>query len=205
MRRHNFLLKAVIVIAAGLFSIDLAISNDTSAITRSFTLSDEDLMALDWHFDRNSSAAVIQKTDVPGPGVEFTIHFPDITSKNHSITYVSCKNGGEGSLTGIDVNDYDAFALKFTLLSVNDSNALGAGGSLVVGALIDMGYSWGYRPEVISLQPQRNTAVSLTATDANHISIIGFTAHFFEPQGWDPNGSTVKLLIEAAPNAEILP
>jgi hypothetical protein len=205
MRQHNFLFKAVIVLAAGLFIIDLAMSNDTPAITRSFTLSDEDLMLLDWHFGSYSSSTVINKTDVPGPGVEFTIRFPDNTSKNYSITYVSCKSGSDGLLTGIDINDFDAFALKFTLLSVNDSNAPDAGGSLVVGALINMGYSWGYRPEVISLQPQRNTAVSLTATDANNISIIGFTAHFFEPQGWDPNGSTVKLLVEPAPNAEVLP
>ncbi len=204
MRKQAFLLVAA-VLAAGLFSINLAISNDTPAMTKSFTLSDEDLMLLDWHNDRYSSATVINKTDVPGPGVEFTIRFPDNTSKNNSVTYVSCKSGSDGLLTGADINDFDAFALKFTLLSVNDSNAPDAGGSLVVGALIDMGYSWGYRPEIINLQPQRNTAVSLTATDANEISIIGITAHFLEPQGWDPNGSTMKLLVEAAPNAEILP
>ena len=197
MRKQVFLLKVAAVLAAGLFN--------TLAIANSFTLSDSDLMLLDWHLDRYSSAEVIQKTDVPGPGVEFTIRFPDNTSKNRIVTYVSCKYGSDGSLAGIDINDFDAFALKFTLLSVNDSNSADAGGSLLVGALIDSGYSWAFRPEVINLQPQRNTAVSLTTTDANEISTIGFTAYFAEPNGWDPNGSTVKLLIEAAPNAEILP
>lgn len=197
MRKQIFLFKVVAVLAVGLFS--------TLAIADSFTLSDEDLMLLDWHFDRYSAAAVINKIDVPGPGVEFTIDFPDNTGKNNRVTYVSCKNGGEGSLTGIDVNDFNAFALKFTLVSVNDSNAPDAGGSLLVGALINSGYSHGFRPEAISLLPQRNTAVSITTTDANNISIIGFTAYFLEPDGWDPNGSTVILLIEPAPNAELLP
>lgn len=197
MRKEILLFKVVAVLALGL--------SGTLATAESFTLSDDDLMLLDWHFNRHSSAEVIQKTDVEGPGIEFDIYFPDTNSPNHSITYISCKNGGEGLLTGIDINDYDAFALKFTLISVNDSIAPDAGGSLVVGALINSGYSHGYRPEVISLRPQRNTAISSTTTDANDISIIGFTAHFSTPDGWDPNGSTVRLLIEPAPNAELLP
>lgn len=197
MIKESLLFKVVAVLALGLFG--------TLAIAESFTLSDDDLMLLDYHFYRHSMSEVIHKTDVEGPGVEFDIYFPDTNSPNHSITYISCKNGGEGSLTGIDISAYDAFALKFTLVSVNDSNSPDAGGSLVVGALINSGYSHGYRPEVINLRPQRNTAISSTKTDAKNISIIGFTAHFSAPDGWDPNGSTVRLLIEPAPNAELLP
>ena len=197
MIKESFLFKVVAVLALGPFG--------TLAMAESFTLSDDDLMLLDYHFYRYSMSEVINKTDVEGPGVEFEIYFPDNTRKNNSITYVSCKNGGEGSLTGIDISAYDAFALKFTLVSVNDSNSPDAGGTLLVGALINSGYTHAFRPEVINLLPQRNTAVSSTTTDANNISIIGFTAYFLEPDGWDPNGSTVRLLIEPAPNAELLP
>jgi hypothetical protein len=198
MRKEILLFKMAAILALGIFS--------TSAIAKSFTLSDDDLMLLDWHSDGCSKSKVINKIDVEGPGVEFDIYFPDADRSNHSVTYVSCRNGGKGLLTGIDISDYNAFALKFTLVSVNDSNSPDAGGSLVVGALVDMGYSYGYRPEVISLQPQHsNTAISSTKTDAKDISIIGFTVHFLTPDGWDPNGSTIRLLIEPAPNAEILP
>ena len=197
MRKKILLLKVVAILTLGLFG--------TLAIAENFTLSDDDLMLLDRHFNCVSSSEVIYKTDTEGPGVEFDIHFPDTNSPNHLITYVSCKNGGEGLLTGIDISDYDAFALKFTLVSVNDSNLPDAGGTLVVGALINSPYSYAYRPEGISLQPGRNTAISSTKTDANNTSIIGFTAHFLTPDGWDPNGSTVRLLIEPAPDAELLP
>ncbi|MCK5472914.1 MAG: hypothetical protein KAI59_02695 [Planctomycetes bacterium] len=198
MRKKILLLEVAAVLILGLFA--------ALAIAENFTLSDDDLMLLDYHFNHHSSSSeVIYKTDVEGPGVEFDIHFPDTNRQNHSITYVSCKNGGEDLVTGININDYDAFAIKFTLVSVNDSNYPDAGGSLVVGALINSGYSHSYRPEVISLQPGNNTTISSTKTDANNTSIIGFTAHFLTPDGWDPNGSTVRLLIEPAPDAEFLP
>jgi hypothetical protein len=190
--------KAVTILTLGLFS--------TLAIAKNFTLSDDDLMLLDRHFIHYSTSEVISKTDIEGPGVEFEIHLPDINNPGHSIYYVSCKSGGEGLLTGINISDYDAFALKITLLSVNGSDSPDAAGSLVVGALINSPRSYAYHPEVVSLKPQRNNAISITKTDdANDISIIGFTAHLLTTKGWDTNGSTIKLLVEAAPNAEILP
>jgi hypothetical protein len=178
----------------------------TLAIAKNFTLSDNDLMLLDWHLNHHHAAEVISKTDVEGPGVEFEIYFPDTNGPGRSIEYVSYKYNGEGSLTGINISAYDAFSLKFTLVSVNGSNSPKTGGYLVVGALLDMGQSYGFRPEDVSLKPQRNSAISTTKTkDSNDISIIGFTAYLFKSEGWDPNGSTIKLLVEAAPNAEILP
>jgi len=162
-------------------------------------------MLLDRHFHHYSTSEVISKTDVAGPGVEFEIYLPDTNGLGDSIYYVSCKNGGEGSLTGINISDYEAFSLKITLVSVNGSDSPDAGGSLVVGALINNSRSYAYHPEVVSLKPQRNSAISTTKTDANDTSIIGFTAHFLTPKGWDPNGSTIRLLVEAAPNAELLP
>jgi hypothetical protein len=190
--------NAIIILTLVLFS--------TLAIAKNFTLSDDDLMLLDRHFQVSSISEVISKTDVEGPGVEFEIYFPDTNGPGRSIEYVSCENGGEGALTGIDISEYNAFSLKFTLVSVNDSNSPDAAGPLAIGAVINSPRSYAYRPERVSLKPQRNGVISTTTTDdANDISIIGFTAYLFTPVGWDPNGSTIKLLVEAAPNAEILP
>jgi len=189
--------NAILILTLVLFS--------TLAIAKNFTLSDDDLMLLDWHLHDYSTAEVISKTDVEGSGVEFEIRFPDTNGPGRSIGYVSSTKGGEGLLTGIDISEYDAFSLKFTLVSVNDSNSPDAAGPLAIGALISIPRSWAYHPERVSLKPQRNGVISTTTTDANDISVIGFTAYLFTPVGWDPNGSTIKLLVEAAPNAEILP
>ena len=190
--------KVAIILTLGVFS--------TLSLAKSFTLSDDDLMLLDRHFRHYNTSEVISKTNIEGPGVEFEIYFPDTNGPGRSIEYVSYKYEGEGSLTGINISAYDTFSLKFTLVSVNDSNSPEAGGYLVVGSLINMGHSYGFRPEDVSLKPQRNSAISITKTkDTNDISIIGFTAYLFPNEGWDPNGSTIKLLVEAAPNAEILP
>jgi hypothetical protein len=197
--------KAIVILVLGLFCTVSCITGTTERKSSRFTLSDDDLMLLDRHFQHYSTSEVISKTDIAGPGVEFEIYFPDINGPGHSIYYVSCENGGEGLLTGIDISDFNAFSLKLTLVSVNGSNSPDAAGSLVVGALINSPRSYAYRPEVVSLKPQRNSAVSTTKTDgAKDVSIIGFTAHPFTPKGWDPNGSTIKLLVEAAPRAELL-
>jgi hypothetical protein len=177
---------------------------------RSFTLSDADLMSLDWYLDSRvpddpNAARIISKRDVPGPGVEFDIYFPKdnkAAPHTYSLYYVSCKQGGEGTLTGIDVNDYDAFALKFALVAV-DGKPKG-GGSLVVGALINTDYSYAYRPEVIGFtESEKTMVVSSTSTNADKISIIGFTVRKFTRDDWNPMGTTVTLRIEPAPNAEI--
>ncbi len=194
--------KVIVILVLGLLS---TVSCTKGRKSNKFTLSDDDLMLLDRHLHHNSMSEVIRKANVEGPGVEFEIYFPDHKSPNYSISYVSCTNGGEGLLTDIDIRDYKAFSLKFTLLSVNGSNSPDAAGSLVVGAMINSPRSYAYRPEAVSLKPQRNSAISTTKTDdANDTSIIGFTAYLFTTKGWDPNGSTIRLLIEAAPNSEIL-
>ncbi len=182
--------------------------------SQSFTLSDADLMSLDWYTDSRAPAdpnvaRIVAKRDIPGLGVEFDIYFPkgkkDV-GPTYGVEYVSSKRGGEGTLAGIDVNDYSAFALKFSLVAVDGNSSPGAGGELVVGAMIDSGYSWAYRPEVISFaEEQKTMVISSTATDTDKISIIGFTTHKMSPKGWNPNGTIVTLRVEAAPGAEVLP
>jgi hypothetical protein len=194
------------VIFAGFFFMPSAAGDD---IKRIFTLSDEDIMSLDVYensnpkYDPNVPKIVAQR-DVPGPGVEFDIYFPPDNSQksNYCMTYVSCSNRGTGALVGIDVNNFDAFALKFTLVSIDKRNDSGAGGTLVVGALVNAGYSHAFRPEYLSFDTG-GEAISVTKTDAKKISIIGFTVYKASPEGWGPKGNTVTIRIEAAPNAVV--
>jgi hypothetical protein len=175
-----------------------------SALGRSFTLSDDDLMSLDAYQNNDpnhdpNAPKIVSVRDVPGPGVEFDIYFPKDNKKNNSVEYVSCKNSGKGTLVDIDVNDFDAFALKFTLIAVDGKNNLNAGGMLVVGALM----GGAYRPECISFS-MGDEVISITSFSAPKISIIGFDVHKLTPNGWNPQGNTVTIRVEAAPNSEML-
>lgn len=194
-----------ILFSTVLTGVCILLTSAYPAAARTFTLSDADLMSLDVYQDSNpekdsNAPSITAKRDIPGPGVEFDIHFPpDNKSKNnHSLTYVSCNNRGQGALVGIDINDFDAFALKFTLISVDGRNDVDAGGMLMVGAFLN----GAYRPECISFK-QGDETISITADNAKKISIIGFEANKFTPDGWNPQGNTVTIRVEAAPNAEI--
>lgn len=203
MKKQYFLLSAVVML---LVSTAFA----EKAAEKVFTLSDADLMSLDCYADRNDpnyNAAVVDKRDIPGPGVEFDIHFPDNSEQHASVRYVSSKYCGEGELVGIDVNDYDAFSLKFTIVSVDGNSSPDSGGLLIVGALISNRHnSMTYSTNVISLMRDHKTSVvSSTPVDIDKISVIGVAIYEMDPIGWNPEGTTVTLRIEAAPRAEVLP
>jgi hypothetical protein len=194
--------KVISIIAAAVCCLWPAVPG---AAGKTFTLSDDDLMSLDTYQSPNLSK-IVDKRDVSGPGVEFDIYFHKYGEKYGSIEYVSRKREGEEVLVDINVQDYNAFALQFTLVAVDGNNEPNTGGRLVVGALVNAGYTYAYRPEAISfVQGQSNTAVSITETDADKIWIVGFTAYITEPDGWDPNGTTVTVLIKPAPDAEVPP
>ncbi len=169
------------------------------------TLSDEGLMALD-EYSRHVSglkATILERRDIDGPGVEFDIYFPSNKSPGHSIYYFFSKDKLKEMLQDIDVASYDAFELKFTLISVDGSDSPDSGGTLIVGAHI----GGAYRPEAISLSESKLIdAVSTTRIDPDvRISRVGFTAHMLTSRGWDPNGTTVTLLIEPCPDDIVIP
>ncbi len=181
----------------------------------SFTLSDADLMSLDWYLDYcapddSNAARIVAKRDIPVPGVEFDVHFAKKNKTNcrsRMVEYVSCDRGGESALAGIDVNDYKMFALKFTLVAVDGNSSPDSGGLLIVGALISNRHnSMTYSTNVISLMRDHKTSVvSSTPVDIDKISVIGVAIYEMDPIGWNPEGTTVTLRIEAAPRAEVLP
>ncbi len=168
------------------------------------TLSDEGLMALDEYSWRSPGlkATILEKRDIEGSGVEFDIYFPGNKHPDNSIYYVFSKQKLKDVFQGIDVASHDAFELKFTLISVDGNDSPDSGGILIVGALIN----GSYRPEAISLSGSKpRSVISTTGINTDRISLAGFTAHMLTPQGWDPNGTTVTLLIEPDLNDVSIP
>lgn len=171
------------------------------------TLSDEGLMALDEYarYMAGLKATILEKRDIEGPGVEFDIYFPGNKHPYNSIYYVFSEQKLKDVFQGIDVASYDAFELKFTLISAVDGNdSPDSGGDLVVGALVHGSYD----PESISLSESKpGSSISTTRIDADHpsISIVGFTARLLPPRRWDPNGTAVTLLIEPVLDAVSMP
>jgi hypothetical protein len=179
----------------------MVVVNVTSAAI--FTLSDQALMLLD---DNQVNTPVnIHATDVAGPGVVFDISYPGAGS---SIYWVSSIYDGGGSLTGTDISMYSAFALDFTLLSVNgQKNYSNGGDSVIAGALINSPSSiYAYQPQVLNFNNQTRV-VSTTTSDADVIKLVGFCLNIptwwyqASPSPWNPNGNTVSVLVQAAPNA----
>jgi len=168
------------------------------------TLSDEGLMALDEYSKRNIGlkATILEKRDIEGSGVEFDIYFPGNKHPDHSIYYFFSEHKLKEVFQGIDVASYDAFELKFTIISVHGNDSPDSGGILIVGSHIN----GSYRPEAISLRESKpKSSISTTRISTDRLSNVGFTAHMLTSQGWDPNGTTVTLLIEPVLNAFSVP
>lgn len=169
-----------------------------------FTLSDNALMTMLDQTNKHvfSKSSIVEKRDIPGPGVEFDIYFPGTTPGERSFQCVATKNEPNNPLFASDVRVFDAFALKFTLLAVDGDPSPSYKGRLVVGALIN----GSYRPECVTLDPaDTNTAVSRTRVGRDDMSSIGITMHMLSAEGWDPNGTTITLLVEPAPGAVVIP
>ena len=169
-----------------------------------FTLSDNALMTMLDQTNKRvfSKSSIVGKRDIPAPGVEFDIYFPGTKSGERSFEYVATKNEPNNPLFASDVNVFDSFALKFTLLAVDGDPSPSHKGRLVVGALIN----GSYRPECVTLDPaDTNTAVSRTRVGRDDMSGIGITMHMLSAEGWDPNGTTITLLVEPAPDAVVIP
>jgi hypothetical protein len=184
----------------------------------SFTLSDDALMNLDYDFPYlyyGNHPEITSITNMTGPGVRFDILYSDpryIRDQMPIVYWTSCIDGGNGSLTGIDISSFDAFALKFTLLSANGVTLPDAIGPIIVGAMIDISDTWGFYPEVIAINDPYTpvSATSVTTTDADQIELIGFTCYipywWYAPERspWDPDGAVISLLVEPAPGAVVI-
>jgi hypothetical protein len=151
---------------------------------------------------------VIGKRVVPGPGVEFDIYFPSNDPDCHSVNYVSSGEGGIGALVGADIRGYEAFALVFTLVSINGQTAPELKEKVEVGALIGptaTGRLSKYKPVTLSLFSSEKSKIAKTPMRTNKIYQIGFYVRILEPLNWNPMGTKMILRVEPVEDAGFVP
>lgn len=167
------------------------------------TLSEKQLVLLDWYGSNGGGARVKTKRILPGRGVEFDIYFPGNNPGDCSLDFVSSGEGGNGSLVGTDISGYGAIAQKFTLVSVNGKSEPAMKQKLVAGVVIgpaDAGLLSTYEPVTLTMAESERTAIAKTYTSADKIYEIGFHVHMLNPQDWEPSGSIITLRVESAVN-----
>ena len=176
--------------------------------SKMLTLSQQQLVYLDWHSASLARAKVIEKRIVPPAGVEFDIYFPGNDPISDTIQYVSSGQGGRGVLPGSDVRGYETFALSFTLVSINRQTEPNDSLKIEVGALIGptpTGELADYKPVTLSLLSSENSVVAKTPMRTSKIYQIGFYIRLLEPLKWNPVGSEIVLRIEPVQDAGFVP
>ncbi len=168
--------------------------------SRIFTLFWQQLVSLDWHSSDRTGARVMDKRVFSfSPAVEFDIYFPSNSPGSQSLDFVSSGEGGKGTLVGTDMRGYEAFALKFTLVSINKQSGPEMKQKLVAGALIGPASKRQLRtfePVTLGLAASEKTVIAKTPVSTDKIYQIGFHLHMQNPQDWDRSGSMVRLRIE---------
>lgn len=175
--------------------------------SRMMTLSQEQLLLLDWHSPHRRGARVMGKS-VSGGGVEFDVDFPTNDAGNVSLNFVSSGEGGRSALVGGDISGFRSFALKLTLVSINGKSDSDMKHKVEAGALIGPtaeGLVYAYSPVALSMQDSEKTVVAQTSIRSDNIRTIGFHIHAVNPNDWDPSGSELKLLVEPAPGGGAAP
>jgi hypothetical protein len=172
------------------------------------TLSADQLVFLDWCGKLQTGAKVLKKRLVGGAGVEFDIYFPSNGPSNRSIKYVSSGRGGRGALVGVDIHEYTAFALKFTLISIDAAAGPDLAQELVVGAVIGptaTGQHYDYEPITLGFASEHTDGVSRTSVQTGKIRQIGIYVKMLNPEEWNPLGTVVTLLVEPVDDAVEVP
>ncbi len=177
--------------------------------SKTLTLPQNQLMALDWHSPHRRGGRIDNKRMVAGGGVEFDIYFPSSDPRDNEVTYVSSGEGGFGILSGRNIWGYERFSLKFTLVSINGkTGAPEMGKKLMVGALIgptSTGKLSVYEPVILSLDGPEKVAVSTTTMRSKKVYQIGFHARMDNPMEWGKSSAMVRLRVEPVENAGPVP
>lgn len=175
--------------------------------SRMMTLSQEQLLLLDWHSPHRRGARVMGAT-ASGGGVEFDIDFPTNDAGNVALNFVSSGEGGRSDLVGGDISGFRSFALKLTLVSVDGKSDPQMKQKLEAGAVIGPtagGLVYEYAPFPLSMEASEKTVIAQTPIRSDNIRTIGFHIHAVNPEEWSPIDSEVKLLVEPAPGGGIAP
>src|SRR6266446_8535058 len=93
-----------------------------------FTLSEAAILSLDYNNPGNylypvPTATITSEQDIPGVGVQFSIHFASTNWQDYVLYWVSDKDNGAGTLTHFDPSGFANFDLKFTLVKVDSSTS----------------------------------------------------------------------------------
>jgi hypothetical protein len=172
------------------------------------TLSQDQLVSLDWHSPNRAGAQVMSKRILPGQAVEFDIHFPSNRPGYRSFNFVSSGEGGMGTLIGADIKGYETFALKLTLVSIDGQTESEGKEKIVVGALIgptSTGRLSRHTPQTLSLEPSEKSKIAKTPMRIEKIYQIGLHVHMLNPQDWKPTGTTVVLRVQPVEGAGPVP
>ena len=170
------------------------------------TLSADQLKSLDWDARMVGRPRVIAKRDVEG-GIELDIRFSGNAPEASSIDYTSSGSGGRAALVGLDVEPYETFALKFTLISVNGRYGPDLPQEVAVGALIGPagdGRLSACEPLPLSFSPGRTTGIARTQMRTQKVRVIGVHAHAVDPRTWSADGNVITLRVEPIPDAGVL-
>ena len=171
------------------------------------TLSVEQLGWLDWSRPAASRPKVVAQRVVEGVGVEFDIQFPSNRPGARSVDYVSSGSGGRGVMVGLDVEGYETFALKFTLLSVDGAAGSALPHQVVVGALTGPtadGKVFGYKPLSLAFGSGRVTGIARTPLGLGRIRQIGIHAHMENPDVWSSDKTLLTLRVEPVSDGAVL-
>jgi len=171
------------------------------------TLSVEQLGWLDWSRPAASRPKVVAQRVVEGVGVEFDIQFPSNRPGARSVDYVSSGSGGRGVMVGLDVQGYETFALKFTLLSVDGAAGSALPHQVVVGALTGPtadGKVFGYKPLSLAFASGRVTGIAQTPLGLGRIRQIGIHVHMENPDVWSSDKTLLTLRVEPVSDAAVL-
>ena len=172
--------------------------------SRTLTLSQEQLVFLDWHSPHRRGTRVEGKRIVAGAGVEFDIYFPPDIVGGCPLNFVSSGEGARGHLTGADIRGYESFALKFSLVSINGESQADMKQKLAVGAVIGpnaTGQLSSYEPFTLGMGNEDKSVRAETPVHTDKIYQIGFHVHKLNPQEWAPRGVIVTILVEPAEEA----
>jgi len=176
--------------------------------SRTLTLTQEQLVFLDWHSPHRRGTRVEAKRIVAGSGVEFDIYFPpDIVGECH-LNFVSSGEGARGHLIGANIKGYEAFALKFTLVSINGESRVDMKQKLAVGTVIGpnaTGQLSCYESFTLGMSDEEKSVTAKTPVHTNKIYQIGFHVHKLNPAEWAPGGALVTVLVEPVKDAGPVP
>lgn len=164
------------------------------------------------HYEPDLTGDVLATRDVPGPGVEFDIHYTDQgSSGGWSSHWVSSPWGGQHQLGSFDVSEFDHFALAFQLVAVDGDRNATPSTLLRAGALLGPARArsrWAFSPEFLDARDGLDaTVISRTAVGTDTANLIGFTfGNFpFTKEGWPLDGFTLTVKVSPVVGAVALP